>query len=344
MSTATVSRVLNNSSSVSDSARRRVLRVVRDLGYRPSHAARNLVRRKTDTLGVVFPEAGSGFYGDLLRGINGVAAANGQHILTAFAHGERDEKDLLTHILVSGRVDGVLVLNLSLSDAFLSEAVRGGVPAVIIDSPATGDGLTSVCIDNAGGAAAIASHLLAHGYRDCAILAGPRENHDSTERLRAVLEVSRQMGCEIAEDRIWHGTFTVQSGSALTAAWLDGGRPLPRALIALNDAMALGAMTALKERGFRVPEDAAVAGFDDCESAAFVGLTTVHVPVTEMGRLACRTLQALIRGESSGRRLVIPTHLVVRESCGCGGDGRRPPEGGAGAGSVRQERGQGLYL
>jgi len=318
VSTATVSRVLNNSPHVSRESRRRVLDAIDELGYRPSQAARNLVRQSTETIGVVFPHIGSGFYSEVLRGIDQVAGEYGYHLLTAFAHGVSDETQLATRTITDGRADAVILLNLDLPEGVIRKLAGNRTPIVLVDRPLSGGGIAAVTIDNQTGAALAMSHLLEHGYRDIVVLAGPGNSYDSNQRLAGCRSAAARVEYNLADDRIWCGGFTAQSGRDVVRKQLSGGRKPPGAILALNDAMALGAYMVLRSRGWRVPEDVALIGFDDCESAEFVGLTTVHVPMLDLGRAAAETTMQLVEGRTSVKGCVMPTHLVVRESCGCG--------------------------
>ncbi|NQU41160.1 MAG: LacI family DNA-binding transcriptional regulator [Lentisphaerae bacterium] len=317
MSTATISRVLNDSPLVTEPTRRRVLKAVEALAYRPSHAARTLARRCTDTLGVVFPRIGSGFYTEILQGIDEIAAAHGFHLVTAFAHGLRDEKELMTQFMRGDRVDAAILLNLDFRDPSLFQLGTQHVPVVLIDEPIPGADLSVVEIDNRGGAEAAMMHLLGHGYRDIAVIAGPPGNYDSDARLESCLTVANRIGVTIPEERLFFGNFTSESGETIAQQWFDEGRPIPRAILALNDVMALGVMETLRAHGLRVPEDVALAGMDDCEAASYVGLTTVHVPIRDMGREACRIAVAHIKGALTVEKRVMPTQLITRRTCGC---------------------------
>jgi len=309
--------VLNGSARVSESARNRTLEAIAALGYRPSFAARTLAKRRTDTLGVVFPRIAGGFYTELLRGIDQSAAQQDYHLLTAFAHGRSDEEELVAGMLSESRVDALILLNLDLPDSFVRDLDRGDTPVVLVDRPVRGDGMTSVSIENRQGADVAMSHLLGHGYEDVVVLAGPRDSYDSHERLEGCRAAAKRAGQPIAEQDIWYGGFTVESGQALMRGRMETHGTSPRAIFALNDAMALGVVRVLREHGLRVPEDVAIVGFDDWEAAAFVELTTVQVPLLEMGRVAGRAAIERVRGDTSAHQYVMPTHLVIRSSCGC---------------------------
>ncbi|MDD5706766.1 MAG: LacI family DNA-binding transcriptional regulator [Kiritimatiellae bacterium] len=319
LSSATVSRVINGSSLVRKETRARVVRAMRALDYHPSHAAQTLAKRRTNTLGVLYPYMASGFFADILRGIAEIAADSGYQVLTLFAHRDAQGLDRIGSFTAKGRVDGLIVLNLDFPDSVVRSLAGRGVPTVLLDRPVPGSGLTTVGIDNAAGARALMAHMLEHGHEDVLVLGGPSDSHDGNARWRGCVQAARRRGMPLAPTRRLCGDFREETGAAAMARWLDEGHPPPRVLVALNDVMALGAWDVLKRRGLRVPEDVALAGFDDGETARHVGLTTVRVPLCEMGREACRLALARLHGETPPERVVVPAELVIRRSCGCGG-------------------------
>ncbi len=312
VSTATVSRVINSSALVNQATRERVQRAIQELDFHPSHAARTLAGRRTKMIGVVFPGIASGFFTEVLCGLDEAAAEFQFHLTTVFTHGRGDEQEILLRYLQEKHCDGVVILNLSFPDSALARAREMGTPLVLLDRPAPGTNLPAVCIDNVAGAAAAMKHLAGHGYRQIAVLTGPRDSFDAEQRLAGARQV-----VDVPEEMIWSGAFTEDSGRAAMLRWLDAGRPLPEAVFACNDAMALGALDALRSRGHRVPEDVALVGFDDVDAARFVELTTVRVPMRQMGRMAGQVLLGQILENESRPPGLVPVSLTVRRSCGC---------------------------
>ena len=315
LSTATVSRVLNNSPRVRESTRRKVLAAMNDLGYMANHSARSLARRHTDTLGVIFPDIDSGFFSQVLRGINQIAAAEGFTLMVAFSLGSDSEVPVVRQYLSGGRVDGLILMNLGMPEDFIRSAAWDQLPIVLIDRPVPGADVPTVTIDNITGAESAMSHIIERGYKQIAIIRGPENTYDAEERFLGCTQCAARAGLGLAPELIWSGDFTEQSGYDATKAWMSRGRPLPEVIFALNDQMAMGAMEALQEAGLSVPKDVALVGFDDIKPSRLFGLTTVHSPTREMGELACRAAISMIRGEGERDRQVLPTHLVVRDSC-----------------------------
>jgi LacI family transcriptional regulator len=316
-SAATVSRVLNDSPLVKESTRERVLAAVTKYDYRPAPAGRWLRVQRTETIGILSPNVGSGFFTDVLLGADAVAMEHQYHLMTAFSHGPEDHQKLFSRIIHQRRVDALVVLDLDLHSHLLADSSRWDMPVVSVCRPAVERGIPSVSIDNHAGGYSVMQHLLEHGYRDIALFTGPDNNYDSRHRLEGCLAAARNAGADLAEDRIHAGWFTMKSGKNLMQQMLDSGRKLPEAILALNDAMAMGAMGVLREQGLSVPGDLAIAGFDDNEAADSLGLTTIQVSHNRMGEEAVRLALAALANEEVPQHIVVPTRLVVRRSCGC---------------------------
>lgn len=321
VSTATVSRVLNNSRLVHPATRERVWRVIRKLQYHPSPTARALVRAQTQTLAVLFPGIASGFYSEVLCGMDEVASERGYHLLVAFSHGAEDQEELFVRMLRERRADALLVLNINPPGPLARAAAEFSTPVVMIDRPAEGGHISNVVIDNAQGVHQVVEHLWEHGYRRLAIITGPSDSLDARQRLDAFRGAVQRFGGSVPAELVWQGAFTEDSGYAAVQRWLRRSRSLPDAVFASNDAMAFGALKALREQGLAAP----MVGFDDVESARHLGLTTVHVPMRQMGRWAVELALARVEGgqntEVADR--VVPTRLVIRASCGCATKGVR---------------------
>jgi LacI family transcriptional regulator len=336
VSVATVSRVLNGSGPASADAEHRIREAAARLDYAPNEAARALIRSRTYTLGVLLPDLHGEFFSELIRGIDRSARHAGFHLLVSSFHSDPVEMERALRAM-RGRVDGLLLMAPDLTTRAQLTEVSADRVVVLLNPPADDGALhDAVCVDNVGGARAMTRHLLALGRRRIAVITGDSRNHDAQARLRGYRDalrsarVARDPALEIA------GDFSEASGYRATQTLL-GVRPRPDAIFATNDAMAVGALLALRRAGLRVPHDIALAGFDDVPMARYLtpALTSVHVAIDELGRratdLAVRAIEHG-RGSDSGRTSdrhaaakprrrkpqlhVLPTTLVVRDSCG----------------------------
>jgi LacI family transcriptional regulator len=216
-----------------------------------------------------------------------------------------------------GRVDGLILMapDAELANAFAQR--RDGTPIVFINSPVESSDARLITIDNHGGAYRMVKHLVQQGHERIAIIRGAERNHDAGERLRGYRDALDELG--VRRDPRWelHGDFTEAAGHRATRGMLKL-QPRPTAVFAANDAMAIGALSALREEGIGVPDEVAVAGFDDIPIARYVSppLSSVHVPIAQLGERAMELLLGAITepGNRGPHRVVLPTTLVIRKS------------------------------
>lgn len=330
VSVATVSRVFSGKGPVRPETAGRVRAVAQELRYVPHVAARSLITRRTDTLGVLLPDIYGEFFSELIRGIDQAARSHGLHLLVA--SGRNDEREVATVLdALRGRVDGLIVMSPEVRARVLESSLPPGAPVVLLDTPADGTDFVSLRIDNSGGASAMVRHLAGLGYRRVAFVCGPEHNFDARERLRGFRAARRKLGLADDAELEVPGDFTEEAGY-LAAHRLMALRQPPRAIFAANDAMAIGVLLALAELSVQVPGTVAVGGFDDIPIARFTSppLTSVRVPIGALGRLAVQRLRARMQGDvSTPSSSTLPTTLVVRRSCGAASD-VNPETGAAG--------------
>lgn len=316
VSVATVSRALNDSGPVHDETRRRVREVAQHLRFTPHGAARSLITSRTNTLGVLLPDLYGEFFSEIIRGIDRSAQRAGYQLLLSSARNARDEVHGAFRAMY-GRVDGLVLMapDGELAEVFAQR--RNGTPIVFINSPVTSSDARLLTIDNHGGAYQMVQHMLRQGHRRIAIIRGAERNHDAAERLRGYRDALADGG--VRRDSRWElpGDFTEAAGHRVARAVLRL-HPRPTAIFASNDAMAIGALSALREEGASVPEEVAVAGFDDIPMARYASppLSSVHVPIAQLGERALELLLGAIADPAGGvsRRVVLPTTLVIRKS------------------------------
>ncbi|GAB3095362.1 LacI family DNA-binding transcriptional regulator [Lysobacter terrae] len=312
VSVATVSRALNGQANVTAEVRQRVLEVARRLQYSPHAAARSLSSKRTHMLGVVLPDLYGEFFSELMRGIDQVAREHGMHLLVSSYHGHRDEQGAAMRSM-RGRVDGLLVMSPYAASPAASDDVAPGLPVVLINSQYAGENYLSLGIANYEGARAMMAHLISTGYRRIAFIAGPEDNFDAYQRLRGYQDAMAELG---AQEWVLPGAFDEASGHRAGQALLATGER-PDAVFAANDMMALGCLFAFSQAGVRVPQDIAIAGFDDIPLAGFVypGLTTMNVDISGLGAAAARMLLGRLGKEAATEppEPMVP-ELVIRES------------------------------
>lgn len=330
VSVATVSRVLNGSGPVSEQTGQRIREVAGRLRYVPHGGARSLITRKTHTLGVLLPDLYGEFFSEVIRGMDDTAQHHGFHLLISRAHADRHGIETAMRAM-RGRVDGVVAMSPDFDAQSLLD-VPAMLPVVLLCSAHHGDGADSLTIDNQGGTKAIVSHLVALGHTRIAIIKGASRNYDAAERLRGYRAALRQAGITADPSLSAEGGFTEAGGYAAAVELLKLSSR-PTAIFAANDSMAIGALSALRESGVRVPEDIAVAGFDDIPLARYMDppLSTVRVPMHDLGARAVEMLLYGVRNKNdhTRRRERVSTEIVIRRSSGHALTGRPPPAGPA---------------
>jgi LacI family transcriptional regulator len=316
VSVATVSRALNGHENVTEAVRQRVFSVANELQYSPHHAARSLSSRRTRTIGVVLPDLHGEFFSELMRGIDQVARERGLHLLVSSYHGNPEEQGAALRAM-RGRVDGLLVMSPYLDNVrVLTDNLPHSLPAVLLNTHLPDAGMSALSIDNYGGARTLMRHLIESGYRRIAFVAGPVDNFDAHERLRGYRDAIAEA---LPDTRPWvlPGDFDEASGHRAGRELL-ASKQRPDAVFAANDMMALGCLFAFNQAGLQVPDNIALAGFDDIPLSRYVhpSLTTMRVDITEFGGRALRALLDRPEqddGTTPAAALLTP-ELIVRES------------------------------
>jgi alanine racemase len=322
VSKTAVSFAFNNPGRLNVDTASRIMEIAESLGYRPDPVARMLTQRRTGTIGLLTPQAlasifSNPFFGMFSAGVAGVAeeAGYGLHFISPL-HGS------LSRAIGRATVDGIVAIGLAADHPEIAAIRRAGLPMTTVDSDPF-DRLPSIDVDDEGGARSAAEHLTALGHRDVLIVAIERAEHAPSgaedvvsRRLRGYRAALAAVGVAVADDEILVSPATFAGGvSAIETAWAAGRRPT--AILAMSDAIAIGAIRGLRDRGLSIPNDVSVVGFDDIELAQTTDppLTTVHQPIRGKGEEAARLLLSVIAGreDATGHRR-LATRFVVRAS------------------------------
>jgi DNA-binding LacI/PurR family transcriptional regulator len=321
VSRATVSRVVNGSPKVSPDVRKTVEKAITRLGYVPNPAARSLVTRRSDSVGVVITEPTSRlfeepFFPRLLRGITAELSANELQLVLLMPESAGDEARLERY-LAAGHVDGALLVSLHGGDPLPERLARYGLPIVVVGRPPQGSAASYVDVDNRGAARTAVSHLIADaGRRHVATIAGPQDMQVGIDRLGGYRDALAQAGLPGGDDLVAIGDFTYDGGAAAMRQLLVAS-PDVDGLFAASDLMAAGALATLRASGRQVPTDVAIVGFDDSAIATSADppLTSVRQPIEEMGREMARLLlTSIARPDAVPRQVILGTRLVRRAS------------------------------
>jgi LacI family transcriptional regulator len=319
VSRSTVSRVINEHPSVRPEVRERVWKVIRAKNYQPHQAARTLVTRRTNAIGLIIPEAVTRLFTDpffpqLTQGIAEVCNQRGYHLMLTLMTASTDRDALYRRILYSGQLDGVIVASAQLNDPIVPRLQESRHPCVLVGHHPDYPKLPSVDVENVIGARNMTDYLIGLGHRRVATITGPLSSIAGRDRLEGYRQALAQASLLYDETLVAHGDFTEGSGFYGMQALL---RAEPTAVFAASDVMAAGAIRALAQAGRRVPEEISVAGYDDAPIATLVNpqLTTVRQSVIDLGRIAAEKLIALLENHGVAiQPQYLPTHLIVRQS------------------------------
>ena len=324
---ATVSRVLNGYADVSAGTRERVISAARKLDYTPNAAARRLVRRRSQLVGVVLetrdphPDLQHPFFLEVLVGLKHTLGADGYDVLL-FAHeqpGAGVGPDGFARRARHHGVDGIVALAVDdAEEPELQRLLASGTPVVAVDLELAGPRASYVASDNIGGARLAVRHLHGLGHARIATIAGLAHTKPAADRLLGYRDELQQLGLPQRPGYEADGDFYVETGEAAMRSLLALDEP-PTAVFAASDMMAVGAIKALEDAGLRCPDDVAVVGFDDIQLAELVSpaLTTVRQDKRSLGAAAARSLVQLIDDADAAPHVsVLPVELVVRDSCG----------------------------
>lgn len=321
VSIGTVSRVLNNRNRVSKETRDKVLHAIHVLDYHPNSFAQGLASQQTETIGLVIPQVNDPFFYGILRGVEDVVTSAGYTLLIV-SQPHRTAESHYGRLFRRGHVDAMILASINVYPDEISKIVQGGVPVVFIQQN-PGKDFPAVVADNYGGMSELTQHLLGHGFRRFAYITGTDHTPDNRDRLRAIRDTLADHGLTLEPQFVVEGDYLRGSGHRAMLRLLDLPER-PEVLIAGNDQMAVDAMQAANENGLRVPDDIAIVGFDDVPLASYISpsLTTVHQPVYEIGVQAARLAFDLLQASATGKevvlpKIVLPTSLVIRRSCGC---------------------------
>lgn len=315
VSPSTVSRALNGKGRMRPETRERILRIARELNYRPNAHARGLATKKTHCIGVGISErhmpVKRSFYNVILSSLESTLASHGYHLVFSVLHNEE-----IPRCVSEGRVDGFIILGTDVQRSLVRTLVKR-VPILLVDNHLPG--VDAIAVDNTGGAYFAVEHLISHGHRRIAFMVETMGDPNFEERFLGYRKALEDHGISFDEQLLVEGRRERGFVRIAVRKFLEI-KPLPTAIFAANDYTAAGAISLLREEGLRVPEDVAVVGFDDGEVAAYISppLTTVFVPRGDMGRLAALRMVELLEGkEKRPRSIVLAPELVRRRSCGC---------------------------
>ena len=318
VSTATASRVISGRGYVSPASREQVLSAADALGYMPNGLARGLKTRRSCLVALLVPEIVNSFYTTISRGVEDVANASGLQVILGNTDESVAKERAYVELMISARVDGVIIAPAGRSATPLDPLLANSVPTVLVDRSVPGFPADVVRGDSVAGIQTLSRHLLELGHRRIALINGHPDTSVARDREAGFRTTLSDAHVAIDEQLISSGTWFIDDAETRTGAILDNDPPT--AILAANNFMAIGALRALRQRNLRVPEEVALACFDDIPEAAEVDpfLTALAQPAYTMGTLAMQLLLERINGtfRDSPREIVLSSHLLIRRSSG----------------------------
>lgn len=319
-SRSTVSRVINGDQNVSEATRTKVMDVISKVNFQPNLAARGLAAGHTDILGLVIPMGVSAIFADpffplLIQGVSGQCNSRDVSVMLWLAEPEF-ERRTINKVLYNGLIDGVIIASMLTDDSLVDALRNKSLPFVLVGRHPTDEHIHYVDSDNRSGAYQAVLHMVRMGRKRIACINGPANMIAGMDRARGYRDALKERGISLQPELVVEADFTDPGGYAAMKQLMQYR---PDAVFAASDTMAIGAVRAIHELGLRVPEDIAVVGFDDIPMASRItpSLTTVRQPISRIGAIAADTLIDLIENPSDRpQHIILPTELVIRESCG----------------------------
>jgi LacI family transcriptional regulator len=317
---STVSRALNDSSRIGEPTKKRVRAAARRLGYEPNYIARSLTRKRTQTIGVILEDILNPFFSEVAKGIETALRRRGYTMLLTSSGYRAAEELELARTLLRNRVDGVLITPLAVDSPAMQLLQKRRVPFFILNEKSADPRLSWVDSDNLEGGALATEYLLRLGHRRFLSLSS-NALHGTRDRFEGFRRAIEARGLRLEDQVVLRDANSQSDACGLVTEFVraHGRQALPSAIVAVNDAAALGAMECLLTAGVRIPQEVSIIGYDDIYLAPFlrVPLTTVHQSKYKMGEIAASGLVEGIDRKADGQahHFLIKPRLIVRESC-----------------------------
>jgi len=318
VSVMTVSRALNGKSDVTDETRERIVELAKQKGYIINGVARDLRTRTTRVLGVIITDNSNPYFARVVRGIQDTASQHGYSIILSNTDEDPKREQQMVRLLQEVRVAGLLLTpSFSNYDDIIS-LTQSGFPLVLINRHLEGIDASYVIGDDTKGAYLVTSHLIRRGFRRILFINGPETISPARDRMKGYQQAMAENGIRPEPELIFNDNLTLDNGYT-TMQHILKSFPAPLGVLCFSDYVAIGAIKAIKEASFRIPEDVSIAGYDDVDVAAYLAspLTTVKNPCYQIGQTATELLIDIIEGraEQKGHAIALEPELVVRTSC-----------------------------
>lgn len=321
VSTATVSRTINGTATVSPKTERRVRDAIEKLNFYPDTNARALGSGRSSMYGLIISDITNPFFPELVKAFEDIAVEHGQDVLVANTNYNPERMQLCVTRMLQRKVDGVAIMTSEMDPKMVEVFARRNIPLVFLDVGTPGPGVSNVRINYVAGVDSAMNHLVRLGHKRISFISGPMSFESARIRYRAFMEDTAREHLRQYAGLIQEGNHKVDGGHDAMLRILDS-RARATAVVTSNDLTAIGAMGAIAERGLRVPQDISVVGFDDIQLSAFTSppLTTVSLPRAEIARAAFQALLDSTNGSgdtlAQGKEHTVQPVMILRKSTG----------------------------
>lgn len=316
VSTATVSRCLNEPGKVSEETRQRVMRAVNELNYSPNFGARAIAANRTGIFGAIIPTMENAIFARGIEAFQRALVEKNATMLVASSAYDPEQEAKLIRTMVSRGADGLLLIGTDRSQDIYDFLFERNIPTVIAWASSRNQAQSYVGFDNRAASGKLVEKAIHMGHRSFAFISAPtRTNDRARDRVLGAQQAIITAGLVIASMPVVETDYSIQNGREAFNRIMNAGT-LPSLVICGNDVLAVGAVQAAQAAGLDVPGDVSITGFDDIELATVISpaLTTVHVPHRQMGQLAGEALCALVRDAAEPVRVELETSIIERQS------------------------------
>lgn len=318
VSHATVSRALNNHEEINIETRKRIKSIAKELNYFPNTLARGLVKNVSESIGIVLPDISNPFFPKVIRGIEDYAFYAGRSVIIANTGYDEEREVKCIKEMVGRRVEGLVIIPASVNTIKNIKEANIGLPIVYVAANAEETKDDYVVIDDFKMAWTATKYLLDLGHKDIMFIGGSEKIPGIIARVKGFAKALNDAGISYSKDMVIDCSIRKDRGFEVTTELIKKGR-IPTGIVAGNDFVALGVMEALEEKGYSVPGDVSIIGFDNIDFAGFsqIGLTTMNQPKYEMGRKAAEILLQRTRELSNhvSGKVQVESSIIIRKTC-----------------------------
>lgn len=315
VSTATISRAMNNDPSVKKETKDKVLLMAKELNYNPNLLARSFVTKKSNIIGLVMPDIYGEFFMEIIHGVDEVCYLNKFYTMVSSSHGKRSTAEAIIDFMSRGIVGGIILMTPAIDDEVRKILRLNQLPIVVISGKRDFEKCDSISIDNYNGAYSLTDYFInVKKTKKIAHISGPLNNNDAVQRQRGYLNALEDNGITVNKNWMIEGDFTTPGGRIASTKLLKM-KEKPEIIFAANDMMAIGCYITARELNLKIPSDFGVAGFDDIFASQFLNprLTTLRVPIYELGKEAAKILiKRMNKTEKKEfKHILVPTELMI---------------------------------